>query len=175
MTPSPEARRPQHLLPLPRWLCAAALLGAVAACERVPAEDLPESAGTTRAAVTAVPAMPPAGDAPQVYLRAPADGSTVPETFDVTFGLRNYGVAPAGVELSGTGHLHLLIDVPVPAAGTVIPADSAHRHYGMGQIEATLTLPPGEHTLIAVVGDHAHRVIDSLASNPVRVMVRRQP
>jgi hypothetical protein len=42
----------------------------------------------------------------------------------------------------------------------------------MGQIAAMLTLPPGEHVLRAVLGDHEHRVIDSLVSAPVRVMVR---
>lgn len=150
---------------------------AAAGCERVPAEDLPEGATPAPSVAPSADARvdPPAGDAPVVYLRAPADGATVPATFDLVFGLRNFGVAPAGVDLARTGHFHILVDVPVPAAGAIIPADSAHLHYGMGQIETTLSLPAGEHTLIIVMGDHEHRVIESLASAPVRVLVRPKP
>ena len=41
-----------------------------------------------------------------VYFVQPTDGATVNETFKVVFGLRNMGVAPAGVEKAGTGHHH---------------------------------------------------------------------
>jgi hypothetical protein len=92
----------------------------------------------------------------------------------VEFGLRHYGVAPAGVDLKGTGHFHILINVEPPAPGVVIPADSLHRHFGGGQIETTLTLAPGTYTLRAVLADHEHKVISrELISRPVRVTVRR--
>jgi hypothetical protein len=110
-----------------------------------------------------------------VFLRSPADGDTVPSTFTVVFGLRNYGVAPAGVNMQRTGHFHVLVDAEAPPVGAVIPADANHRHYGMGQIETQLTLLPGEHTLRAVLGDHAHAVLDSLVGAPVRIVVRPQP
>lgn len=111
---------------------------------------------------------------PEIYLRAPRDGATVPTTFAVEFGLRNFGVAPAGVNLKGTGHFHVLINVEPPAIGTVIPADSLHRHFGGGQIETTLTLAPGSYTLRAVLADHEHKVISrELISAPVRITVRR--
>ncbi len=121
------------------------------------------------------PAQPPAAQpAPEIYLRAPRDGATVPATFPVEFGLRNYGVAPAGVDLKGTGHFHILINVEPPAPGVMIPADSLHRHFGGGQIETTLTLAPGTYTLRAVLADHEHKVISrELVSRPVRITVRR--
>jgi hypothetical protein len=121
------------------------------------------------------PAQPPAAQpAPEIYLRAPRDGATVPATFPVEFGLRNYGVAPAGVDLKGTGHFHILINVESPAPGVMIPADSLHRHFGGGQIETTLTLAPGTYTLRAVLADHEHKVISrQLVSGPVRITVRR--
>lgn len=121
------------------------------------------------------PAQPPAAQpAPEIYLRAPRDGATVPATFPVEFGLRNYGVAPAGVNLKGTGHFHILINVEPPADGVIIPADSLHRHFGAGQIETTLTLAPGTYTLRAVLADHEHKVISrALISRPVRITVRR--
>lgn len=111
--------------------------------------------------------------APEIYLRAPVDGAVVPTTFPVLFGLKNYGVAPAGVALANTGHFHILINVEPGAAGTVIPADSLHRHYGGGQIETMLTLAPGNYTLRLVLADHEHRVIGpALNSRPVRITVR---
>jgi hypothetical protein len=121
------------------------------------------------------PAQPPAAQpAPEIYLRAPRDGATVATTFPVEFGLRNYGVAPAGVNLNGTGHFHILINVEPPADGVMIPADSLHRHFGAGQIETTLTLAPGTYTLRAVLADHEHKVISrALISRPIRITVRR--
>lgn len=110
---------------------------------------------------------------PEIFFRAPQDGATVSGSFPVVFGLRNYGVAPAGLEYPNTGHFHVLINVEPPAAGTVIPADSLHRHYGAGQIESTLTLAPGTYTLRLVLADHEHKVIGpALNSQPISVTVR---
>lgn len=115
----------------------------------------------------------PSAPTPEIFFRAPLDGATVPTTFPVVFGLRNYGVAPAGVAYANTGHFHILIDVMPPAPGVVIPADSLHRHYGAGQIETTLTLRPGTYTLRLVLADHEHKVIGpALVSRPIRITVR---
>lgn len=117
------------------------------------------------------PAAPP--PRPEIFIRAPASGATVDATFPVVFGLRNYGVAPAGVNISRTGHFHVLINVEAPPPGTLIPTDSLHRHFGTGIIETTLTLAPGTYTLRLVLGDHEHKVIGpDLVSPPVRVTVR---
>jgi hypothetical protein len=114
-----------------------------------------------------------AAPTPEIFLRAPQAGATVNATFDVVFGLRNYGIAPAGVKLPGTGHFHILIDREAPAIGEVIPADAFHRHYGAGQIETTLTLSPGKHTLRVVLGDAEHKVISrELISAPITITVR---
>ncbi len=120
----------------------------------------------------AAPAATPAAPTPEIYFRAPADGATVPTTFPVAFGLRNYGVAPATVNLANTGHFHILINVDAPPVGQLIPADSLHRHYGAGQIETTLTLAPGTYTLRVVLGDFEHKVISpALVSRPIRITV----
>jgi len=128
-------------------------------------------------AATAAPAIlnaqSSAPAAPEIYFRAPADGATLPRTFAVEFGLRNYGVAPAGVRLANTGHFHILINVEPPATGEIIPADSLHRHFGAGQIETMLTLAPGTYTLRLVLADADHKVIGpALNSRPIRVTVR---
>jgi Domain of unknown function (DUF4399) len=99
----------------------------------------------------------PSADGAVVYIVSPADGAIVAETFTVIFGLRGMGVAPAGVERPGTGHHHLLIDMgELPALDAPLPASDQLRHFGGGQTEISLTLPPGEHTLLLVLGDQLH-------------------
>lgn len=121
-----------------------------------------------QAAPTQAPPPPP-----EIYFRAPANGATVPPTFPVVFGLRYYGVAPAGVNIKGTGHFHVLIDGEAPAAGVIIPNDSLNRHFGTGVIETKITLSPGTHTLRLVLGDFEHKVIGpELVSAPIRITVR---
>jgi len=66
------------------------------------------------------------------------------------------GVAPAGIDKAGTGHHHLLIDTELPPLGLPIPNDDQHRHFGGGQTETQVELPPGEHTLQLILGDDRH-------------------
>jgi len=91
-----------------------------------------------------------------VYFIAPGDGETVSSPVTVQFGLRNMGVAPAGVEKAKTGHHHLLINTELEDYNNPIPADENHVHFGGGQTEATVELPKGRHTLQLLVGDHNH-------------------
>jgi hypothetical protein len=92
----------------------------------------------------------------KVYFISPTDGATVESPFVVRFGLSGMGVAPAGVEKENTGHHHLLIDADLPKMDEAIPADATHVHFGGGQTEATVQLPPGRHTLQLLLGDWTH-------------------
>ena len=122
-------------------------------------------------AAPAKPAAPP--PQPVIYFRSPANNAVVGTTFPVLFGLKNYGVAPAGVNVARTGHFHILINSEAGAPGTVTPADSLHRHYGGGQIETELTLAPGTYTLRLVLADFEHKVIGpELVSSPIKVTVK---
>ena len=107
------------------------------------------------------------GPAPEAYIVSPADGATVRSPVKVVFGLRGYGVAPAGVEFPNTGHHHLLIDTGLPNLSEPIPADDKHRHFGKGQTETVLELAPGEHTLQLLLGDHLHRPHSPPVTSPV--------
>jgi hypothetical protein len=93
-----------------------------------------------------------------VYFINLKDGDTAKSPFKIQFGLSGMGVAPAGVEKPNTGHHHLLIDTTLTPeqAKEPIPADDHHLHFGGGQTETTLTLPPGRHTLQLVLGDWSH-------------------
>jgi hypothetical protein len=99
-------------------------------------------------------ASPPGAEA---YIISPKDGDTVNGTFKVQFGLKGMGVAPAGVDVPDTGHHHLLIDVQgQPDMNAPLPMTDNIKHYGKGQTETELTLPPGKHTLQLLVGDKGH-------------------
>jgi hypothetical protein len=92
-----------------------------------------------------------------VYIGWPNDGETLhTRHVKVWFGTRNFGVAPAGVDKPNTGHHHLLIDVPLPPLDQEIPNDKNHLHFGAGQTETTIDLPPGTHTLQLLMGDANH-------------------
>lgn len=124
------------------------------------------------AAVAFAPAL--AGDTAQVYIISPADGAEVTSPFVVRFGLKGMGIAPAGIEFDGTGHHHLLVDAgELPPKGKPIPADDKHRHFGKGQTETELSLPPGRHTLQLLLGDHLHVAQDPpLASPKITITVK---
>jgi hypothetical protein len=49
-----------------------------------------------------------------------------------------------------------LIDAKLPSLDQPIPNDFNHLHFGAGQTEATVTLPPGKHTLQLLLGDKNH-------------------
>ncbi|HEY6258102.1 MAG TPA: DUF4399 domain-containing protein [Xanthobacteraceae bacterium] len=93
-----------------------------------------------------------------VYFINLKDGDTVTSPFKVQFGLSGMGVAPVSVETPNTGHHHLIIDTQLSPQQMKepIPADAQHRHFGGGQTEAMVTLPPGQHSLQLVLGDFSH-------------------
>jgi len=92
-----------------------------------------------------------------VYIGWPNDGAVLPSgRFKVWFGTRNFGVAPADTDVPDTGHHHLLIDTPLPPMDEAIPNDKHHLHFGLGQTETIIELPPGTHTLQLLMGDGHH-------------------
>lgn len=119
-------------------------------------------------------AATPSAEGARVYIASPENGKTVRSPFTVRFGLRGMGVAPAGVEAPNTGHHHLLINVdPLPPLDQPIPADASHRHFGAGQTEVELDLPPGKYTLQLILGDHNHVPHDPpLVSEKIRITVK---
>lgn len=108
-------------------------------------------------ALSQTPARQPAPRGAQVYFHYPLDGLRVPERFTVRIGLKEMGVAPAGVDKPQTGHHHLLIDTDPGPPDQPIPADYNNIHLGNGQTEVVVTLPKGTHTLQLLLGDHIHR------------------
>ena len=110
----------------------------------------------------------------EVYIISPQNGETVQSPFKVQFGLRGMGVAPAGVDVPDTGHHHLLIDVvDQPDMRQPLPMTDNIRHFGKGQTETEISLPPGRHTLQLLMGDKSHIPLNpSVESRAITINVR---
>jgi hypothetical protein len=116
-------------------------------------------------ATLALPALahtPPA-DA-RVFFVDLQDGAVVHSPFKVHFGIEGFGITPAGTTgkiRHRAGHFHLLVDLDQPPdLDNPIPRDSQHLHFDQGETDATLTLPPGRHSLQLLLGDEAHEPHD---------------
>jgi hypothetical protein len=127
------------------------------------------------ASLTPAAAQTPSPAGAKVYFINLKDGAEVISPFLVQFGLSGMGVAPAGVEKPNTGHHHLLIDTTLTAdqMKEAIPADDTHKHFGGGQTEAMVILPPGQHTLQLVLADWTHIPHEPpVMSEPITITVR---
>lgn len=110
------------------------------------------------AAAAVARAATPAPEGAEVYFISPSDGAEVSSPVSVRFGLRNMGVSPAGHAAPNTGHHHLLLDLQeLPSLQMPLPMSEQVMHFGGGQTEALIELPPGTHTLQLLLGDHAHQ------------------
>jgi hypothetical protein len=91
------------------------------------------------------------------YIIWPSDGAVIHKgKLWVRMGLRNMGVCPKGVTFPNCGHHHLLIDTDLPPLDQEIPSDRNHLHFGAGETDARIELPPGKHTLQLILGDQNH-------------------
>jgi Domain of unknown function (DUF4399) len=113
-------------------------------------------AAAARAAPAPVGGPVSSTEGAKVYIVWPRNGQTITGGFWVRMGLRNMGIAPAGIDKANTGHHHILIDTGLPPLDEPIPNDKNHLHFGGGQTEVRLELPPGQHTLQLLLGDKDH-------------------
>lgn len=108
----------------------------------------------------------------EVSFVEPADGATVSSPVSVKMGVSGMTVQPAGKLADGTGHHHLIIDGEPVAAGTPVPADAQHLHFGKGQTETTVELPPGKHTLTLQFADGLHQSYGPAMSKTIEIEVK---
>lgn len=92
----------------------------------------------------------------KVYFINLKDGDELKSPFLIQFGLSGKGIAPAGIDIDNTGHHHLLINVDEVNYTMPIPSSKQHLHFGLGQTETKLNLPPGKHKLQLILGDKYH-------------------
>jgi hypothetical protein len=110
----------------------------------------------------------------RVYFIAPQNGAKLHGPVTIKFGLAGMGIAPAGIKFDNTGHHHLLVDTDVSELkmDAPIPASDKIVHFGKGQTETTLNLPPGKHSLQLVFADSLHQSFDPpLTSKKITITV----
>ena len=109
----------------------------------------------------------------RVFFVGLQDGAVIPPRSRIRFGQENIAIAPAGTKQDNAGHHHLLVDTALPPLDREIPSDFNHLHFGRGQTETELALPPGEHTLQLLFADHEHVPHDPpVMSEKIRVRVQ---
>jgi hypothetical protein len=86
-------------------------------------------------------------------------------------GLEGMQIKPAGEVVEGGGHHHILINKDFMSPGQVIPTDDEHRHFGKGQTEAVLELPPGDYKLTLQFADGLHRSYGKELSATINIKV----
>lgn len=111
----------------------------------------------------------------RVRITSPGEGAAVAEpAVTVVLEVEGLAVVPAGVQQASSGHHHLLVDAPLPDLGQPIPSERGrYIHLGKGQSEYVLKgLEPGEHQVIALVGDHVHVPLSPPVADTVRFTVQ---
>ena len=155
-------------------IISAALLLALGCSQETQDSEAPLAAPADTTANTEAPVLERAASAEgaRVFFISPADGDTVSNPIRVEFGIEGMDVVKAGVDQPHSGHHHLLIDTGLPDLTLPIPADDQHIHFGDGSTSTEITLPPGEHTLSMLLGDHRHIPHDPpLVSEPITITV----
>ena len=101
------------------------------------------------------------------------DGDTINQNSKVSFEVFNMTVHPAGELIENTGHHHLIINGDFIPEGEVIPATPNHIHFGKGQTETTLNLPPGEYKITLQFADGAHRSYGKRWSKTIKIKLQK--
>jgi hypothetical protein len=85
--------------------------------------------------------------------------------------LRDCDQCPELLEISGGSFTMGSVDEPL-VPDQPIPADKNHLHFGGGQTEVRLELPPGPHTLQLVLGNAEHKPFrPPIVSKKIRISV----
>ena len=107
----------------------------------------------------------------RVFFSEPKDGAVINGPVKVVMGLEGMQIKPAGEVVEGAGHHHILINKDFMSPGQVIPTDDDHRHFGKGQTEAVLELPPGDYKLTLQFADGLHRSYGKEMSATINIKV----
>jgi len=102
----------------------------------------------------------------------PKDGELLTSPFKVKFIVKGMEIEPAGTEKLNTGHHHLLINAEDIKEGEVIPADEKHLHFGKGQTETLVTLPPGKYKLTLQFANGIHKSYGAEMRKSIEVEVK---
>ena len=110
--------------------------------------------------------------AQSVDFSEPKDGAVVSSPFKVKFAVTGMDVKPAGTMDNNTGHHHLIINGESMQVGESVPFDETHLHFGKGQTETDVKLPPGTYKLTMQFANGAHQSYGPGLSKSITVTVK---
>ncbi len=116
-------------------------------------------------------ALPSAKNA-AIRIASPQPGALLTSPIKITLEAERMVIMPAGVPHTDSGHFHLIINSKAPSKADKNVIKEQHKALDKGEREISLALPPGVHTLQAVLVDHLHRPHEPmLQSEPVEITV----
>jgi hypothetical protein len=135
----------------------------IAACSSEPAPAQPAAS----APASTPPAASMSSSAQRVFFVEPLDGATVKSPVHLKFGVQGLEISPvpAGDVTTarvGMGHHHVGVDTECLPPGSAIPKASPWVHFGKGDAEMDMQLPPGQHKLTLEAGDDRHMTMPGL-------------
>ncbi|WP_395055090.1 DUF4399 domain-containing protein [Polaromonas sp.] len=147
------------------------LISAVAGVSaQVPAAPVPTDEGEA----LPHPWVVPAPRAAETYFTNLKDGATLEAPFVARFGLSMRGLVPAGQTAGRAGHHHLLVNQDLPLDfKKPLPFTDQYIHFGKGQMEMVVNLPPGKYTFRLLLADQGH-IPYFVYSKPLSVTISKQ-
>jgi hypothetical protein len=115
--------------------------------------------------------VPPPDLQPSAHFTNLKEGDQMQSPFVVKFGLSMRGLVPAGKTVGDAGHHHLLVNQPLPLDfKQPLPFTDRYIHFGKGQMETVLDLPPGSYRLSLLLANQGH-IPYFVYSKPMRITV----
>jgi uncharacterized protein DUF4399 len=110
------------------------------------------------------------GSKPRIFFVEPQDGAMVKSPVHLRFGMENYqtaAVPPGTIDTArpGMGHYHVAVDSDCVSPGETIQKAALWVHFGAGNSEIDMQLPPGMHKLTLQLGDDLHRAVEGLCTS----------
>jgi len=120
------------------------------------------------------PWVVPSPRSAETYFTNLADGGVYEAPFVARFGLSMRGLVPAGKTAGRAGHHHLLVNQGLPLDfKKPLPFSNQYIHFGKGQMEMLVNLPPGSYELRLVLADEGH-IPYFVYSKPLKITISKQ-
>ena len=120
------------------------------------------------------PWVVPSPRSAETYFTNLKDGAIYEAPFVARFGLSMRGLVPAGQTAGRSGHHHLLINKDLPLDfKKPLPFTDQYIHFGKGQMEMVVNLPPGKYQLRLLLADQGH-IPYFVYSKPLTVSISKQ-
>jgi hypothetical protein len=120
------------------------------------------------------PWVVPSPRSAETYFTNLKDGGVYEAPFVARFGLSMRGLVPAGKTAGRAGHHHLLVNQGLPLDfNKPLPFTDKYIHFGKGQMEMVVNLPPGAYELRLLLADQGH-IPYFVYSKPLKLTISKQ-